>query len=79
MTDGFDVHAVRHALKLLADDGETAIFDNRGGVACPVCGDPFDEVLVSRARTQQVQPDRPLDLCLLDADEFHLFTHTRPE
>ncbi|RDI72908.1 DUF7385 family protein [Halopelagius longus] len=47
MADRFDQHAVRHRMKLLRDTGETTLYENRDGVACPACGDPFDRLLLS--------------------------------
>jgi hypothetical protein len=47
MADRFDQHAVRHRMKLLRDTGETTLYENRDGVACPACGDPFDRLLLT--------------------------------
>jgi hypothetical protein len=47
MPAGFDVHEVRHRVKLLRDDGHTMLIENREGVACPACGDAFSQLLIS--------------------------------
>lgn len=72
-----DLHDVRDSLKLIRDSGTSAYYENRGGVRCPVCGDPFDEVLETTAATEQVRPSKRLDLCLVNDDgRILLFTHT---
>ena len=68
MSERFDVHAVRHRLKLLRDTGESALYENREGVACPACGEAFDELLVTERREHCFSPDRPVAFCLVRED-----------
>lgn len=73
---GFDFEAVRHRIKLRRDTGSERLFENRDGVPCPVCGEAFDEALASRARTRQLSPSEPVDVCLVrEADRLLVFTH----
>jgi len=46
----FDVHEYRHGLKLLKDDRETMLLENRDGFRCPCCNDPFERLFVSGKR-----------------------------
>ena len=72
----FDVHAVRHRLKLVRDDGPTALYENRDGVACPACGDPFDELYLTERRANSFSPDRRVAFCVLrEDDRLLLCTH----
>jgi hypothetical protein len=76
MTDRFDVHAVRHRLKLLHDTGETELYENRDGVACPACGKPFTELLVTERATNTFTPGEPVDFCVTrEADRLLVCTH----
>ena len=74
----FDVHAVRHRLKQVRDDGPTALYENRGDVPCPACGDPFDELYVTGRRANSFSPDRRVAFCVVrEADRLLLCTHDR--
>lgn len=76
MSDRFDVHAVRHRLKLVRDGGDTALYENRDGVPCPGCGDAFDELLVTTQRTRRFSPARASDFCVVrESDRFLVCTH----
>jgi hypothetical protein len=71
----FDEHAVRHRLKLVTDTGSSVLYENRDGVDCPVCGEPFDEFYATTDR-ESFRPDRPVGFCVAHADErLLLFTH----
>jgi len=72
-----DFDSVRHRVKLIGDTGDSRLFKNRDEVSCPVCGDPFDEALESRRRTEQLTPRDGLSLCLVNGDdgELVLLTH----
>ncbi|CAM2926069.1 flagella cluster protein [Halobacterium salinarum] len=74
--DQMDFSAIRHRVKLLEDTGRSRLFENRDAVACPVCGQPFDQALVSRNDTEQLAPDAELSLCLhRGTDRMVVFTH----
>ena len=76
MSERLDVHAVRHRLKLRRDTGDAALYENRDGVACPACGDPFDELFVTERRSKRFDPDRPVAFCVVrEDDRFLLCTH----
>ncbi len=76
MTERFDVHAIRHRLKLKKDAGHSSLFENRDSVACPVCDDRFSEVFTTERREQRFQPTGSMRFCILrDDDRIHMFTH----
>lgn len=76
MSGEFDVHEVRHRLKQLADDGDTKLFENRGGIECPACGARFERLFVTR-RTATTFPDNDGSrFCLVrDPTRIHVFRH----
>jgi hypothetical protein len=75
----FDEHAVRHRLKLVTDTGVSVLYENRDAVACPVCGDPFDEFYAT-CEAQSFRPSRPVGFCVAHTDErLLLFTHDADE
>jgi hypothetical protein len=75
----FDEHAVRHRLKLVADRGESVLYENRDGVPCPVCGEAFDEFFATSAG-ESFRPDRRVGFCVAHTDErLLLFTHEVPD
>ncbi len=73
---GFDVHEHRHALKQIRDAGETSLWENRGGVSCPACGEPFDRLFTSRKEATRFPENDGTAFCLVrDDDAVHLFRH----
>lgn len=69
MTDErFDVHAVRHRMKLIRNTGTTERYENRDDVACPACGEPFDDLLVSGERHHSFDPPGAVRLCVVRED-----------
>lgn len=80
MSSVIDFEAVRHRVKLVRDSGDAALYENRDGVDCPVCGDSFDDALETTARTREVGFDSSVRLCVArDPDRLLLFTHARDE
>ncbi|KAB1193989.1 flagella cluster protein [Haloferax sp. MBLA0076] len=76
MTAGFDVHEVRHRVKLLRDDGDTMLIENRKGVACPACGDTFSQLLISERPAHSFDIDADTRFCVRREDERMLIaTH----
>ncbi len=76
VSEGFDVHDYRHALKLLRQDGSTMHLENREGLGCPACGRPFERLFVSDDPevTFQNAPSGPI--CLARApDQLLVMTH----
>lgn len=73
--DGFDLHAYRDRLKLLERTRTTTHLENRGGLACPACGEPFDRLLISEKRTHTFgDPGSPFCLVRTD-DRLLVLTH----
>ncbi|ELZ78676.1 DUF7385 family protein [Haloferax larsenii] len=68
MTAGFDIHEVRHRVKMLRDTGDTMLVENREGVACPACGDPFSRLLISEQPAHSFDPDPGTRLCVRRED-----------
>lgn len=75
-SDDFDLHAERHRLKQLRDDGDTSLFENRDGVRCPVCGSSFDRVFSTTARGTSFHETDDSRFCLLRGTrELYVFGH----
>ena len=69
MADRFDQHAVRHRMKLLRDDGYVTLYENRDGVACPACADPFSRLLLTERRAHSFDLDGTGRVCVTHEDE----------
>jgi hypothetical protein len=69
MTDRFDQHAVRHRMKLLRDDGDVTLYENRDDVACPACEDPFSRLLLTEHRAHSFDTSGSARLCVVHEDE----------
>ncbi|MGM0446742.1 MAG: DUF7385 family protein [Methanobacteriota archaeon] len=73
---GFDVHDHRHELKQLRDAGRTSLWENREGMACPVCDDAFSRLFVTRQTGTTFPENDGARFCLLrDGDAVYLFRH----
>ncbi|MCO8266793.1 flagella cluster protein [Haloferax sp. AB510] len=76
MTAGFDIHEVRHRVKLLRDDGDTMLVENRDGVACPACSDDFSQLLISDRDAHSFDVDADTRFCVRrDNDRLLVATH----
>ncbi len=72
----FDIHEHRHALKQIRDAGETSLWENRGDVSCPACGEAFDRLFTSRKKVTRFPENDGAAFCLVhDDDAVHLFRH----
>lgn len=72
----FDVREHRHRLKLLRDAGDAALYENRDGVACPACGEPFVRLFRTERETTTFPENDGARFCLLrGADGAWLFRH----
>lgn len=72
----FDVHEHRHGLKQLRDTGSTSLWENREGIRCPVCSDPFDRLFTTREPTTRFPESDGARFCLArDGDAIHVFRH----
>lgn len=68
MSDQFDQHAVRHRMKLLRSDGDVTLYENRDGVECPACGEPFSRVLLTERRAHSFDLTDAARLCVSRED-----------
>lgn len=76
MSDRLDLRARRHELKLLRESDERALYENRGGMACPACDREFERLLASERRTESFRPDRRVGFCVVhESDRVLVFTH----
>ncbi len=51
-------------------------YQNTVSVACPVCEDPFDDLVVCKSAATELVQNEPLDLCVAVVDGRPLlFTH----
>lgn len=76
MGDGFDVHAVRHRMKLVRETREGALYQNRDAVPCPHCGDPFDELFLTDRPAHRFSPDEAISFCVVrEPARFIVCTH----
>lgn len=74
----FDLHDERHRLKQLRDGGDTRLFENRDGVRCPACEEPFTRLFSTRRTATRFPDPGSARLCLVvpPDDEFvHVFSH----
>jgi len=72
----FDIHDHRHALKQLRDTGSTSLWENRKGLACPVCGAPFERLFATNEVKTQFPENDGKRFCLLrEAESIQLFRH----
>jgi len=69
MPERFDQHAVRHRMKLLRDEGDVTLYENREGVRCPACSDPFSRLLLTERRAHSFDLDKTDRVCVTHEDE----------
>ncbi|WP_416841133.1 flagella cluster protein [Haloferax sp. DFSO52] len=69
MATEFDVHEVRHRVKLLRDDGDTMLVENRDGVECPACSESFSQLLLSERTAHSFDLDAGTRFCVRREDE----------
>ena len=67
--DGFSIHDYRHGFKLLRQDGDTTVVENREGFACPVCGEEFDRLLATERSAHSFSSRPPGPICVGRAGE----------
>jgi len=68
MPDRFDQHAVRHRMKLLRDEGDVTLYENRDGVRCPACEDPFSRLLITERHAHSFDLGGTDRVCVTDED-----------
>ena len=72
----FDIHAERHRLKQLSDDGESKLFENRRDVECPACGSPFRRLFMTERGAESFPENDGSRFCLVrDPGVVYLFRH----
>ncbi|GAA0657598.1 DUF7385 family protein [Salarchaeum japonicum] len=53
-------------------------YQNTVSVACPACGDPFDDLVVCKENPTSLNLSQQLDFCVgVDDDRALIFTHKR--
>lgn len=54
-------------------------YQNTTSVSCPICSDPFDDLVVCKADETQLELSEALDLCVTtdEAERPYLFTHKK--
>lgn len=76
LSDGFDVHDHRSALKLLKQTANSMQLANREQLACPACDRPFDKLFVTDNQTVSFDTPPTGPICLAQTDsQLLLFTH----
>ena len=73
--DRFDVHEVRHALKLRKDTGDTQLWENRKELDCPACEEAFADLLISERRRNSFNPPDGRFCVVREPDRILVFTH----
>jgi hypothetical protein len=76
--DDFDVDLERLVSSLTprADNEKVKSYQNTVAVACPVCDDPFDDLVVCKSPATELVQSEPLDICVAVTDGRPLiFTH----
>lgn len=71
----FDVHEVRHALKLHRGTGDTQLWENRKELACPACEEAFADLLISEKRANSFNRPDGRFCVVRESDRILLFTH----
>jgi hypothetical protein len=75
-SERFDPTAHRTDLKLLRRSADRALYENRGGLSCPVCDRSFARLLRTERGTESLDADRPSRLCLdRGPDGLLVFVH----
>lgn len=63
-------------MKLLTDDGDVTLYENRDGVRCPACGDPFSRLLLTERRTHSFDLAGTDRVCVThEGDRLVVCTH----
>ncbi|MFB6304431.1 MAG: hypothetical protein ABEH47_04645 [Haloferacaceae archaeon] len=58
------------------DNERIKLYQNTVAVACPVCEEPFDDLVVCKGPATSLEQSEPLDLCVAVTDGRPLlFTH----
>ena len=73
--DRFDVHAVRHALKLRRNTGDTQLWENKKAIDCPACEAAFSALLISERRENRLRPPDGRLCIVRESDRILVFTH----
>jgi hypothetical protein len=76
--DDFDLEELVASLTPRRDEESVAVYQNTVSIACPACGDPFDDLVICRDEFTSLDLSAPLDLCTtVQGGEAVLFTHRR--
>jgi hypothetical protein len=71
-----DMDELLSSVTLRESQGGVRSYQNTVAIACPACGEPFDDVVVCEDEYNSLELSMPLDLCTTIHDgEVVLFTH----
>ena len=76
--EGLDLNLERLVSSLTPreDNEKVKSYQNTVAVACPVCEDPFDDLVVCTSAATELVQSEPLDICVAVVDGRSLiFTH----
>jgi len=73
-----DVEELVSSLTPREDNAAIKSYQNTTAVACPVCEDPFDDLVVCKEPPTSLTLDQRMDLCAATDDgRIVLFTHKK--
>jgi hypothetical protein len=76
--DDFDLEELVASLTPRRDEDSVAVYQNTVSIACPACGDAFDDLVICREEFTSLDLSAALDLCTTVRDgNAVLFTHRR--
>jgi uncharacterized ParB-like nuclease family protein len=71
-----DLERLVSSLTPRADNEKVKSYQNTVAVACPVCEDPFDDLVVCKGAATELVQSEPLDICVAVVEGRPLiFTH----
>ncbi|MFC6988270.1 hypothetical protein ACFQJD_05235 [Haloplanus sp. GCM10025708] len=74
--DAEDFDQLISSLTPREENEEFKLYQNTVAVACPVCEEPFDDLVVCKGASTSLDQTEPLGLCLTTQEERPLlFTH----
>lgn len=74
-SEPFDVHEIRHKLKLHNDSGDRQLWENKKDASCPACEESFLELLISNLRENSFNRPDGRFCVVREDDRLLVFTH----
>ncbi|ESP87070.1 DUF7385 family protein [Candidatus Halobonum tyrrellensis] len=72
-----DTEELRASLTPREENEAIKSYQNTVSVACPACGEPFDDLVVCKQNPTSLDLSKRLDLCVgVDDDKAYIFTHS---